>query len=260
MSGYNDIADMENYKEKKLPSELDSMLIDLRTIMGNTMDLNIMEFDKNGVNCAMVTIEAMVSTSSMAELVFRPIMEFTPSKQDTAESIFEFLTKKSLLANERKLVSSYGDIVRLLFSGFAVLLIDTVACAAAFGIQGYETKSITEPVSERNLLGSQEGFAEVVRTNISLVRRRMKTPSLRFEMIQIGKETATDVCIVYLANKAAAESVDRVRKKLKSIKLDTAIYSLFWRKTPGATCFRQSPLPNVPTSCASSSTKARSAY
>lgn len=50
------------------------------------MDLNIMEINIGGVDCAVVTIEAMVSTTSMAELIFRPLMEFkTPQKQPAQE-------------------------------------------------------------------------------------------------------------------------------------------------------------------------------
>lgn len=221
----NDFPDWSDFKDKYISGVLNETLIDLRTVMGNTMDLNIMEIEICGVDCAVVTMEAMVSTSAMAELIFRPLMQLRVSEENAAQDIFDFCTKQSLLANERKIVRGYGDIIQLLYSGFAVILIDKIARAVAYGIQGYDKKSISEPTSERNVMGSQEGFAEVIRTNISLIRRRIKAPSLRFEMTQIGERSSTDVCMVYIADKASAEMVDRIRKKLKKIKLDMVVSS-----------------------------------
>lgn len=217
--------DYSNYKEAVISEDITKNLIDLRAVTGNTMDLNIMEINIGGVDCAVVTIESMVSTTSMAELIFRPLMEFKTSQKQPAQGIFDFCTKQSLLANERKILCTYGDIIQLLFSGFAVILINGIPRAIAYGIQGYDKKSISEPTSERNIMGSQEAFAEVIRTNISLIRRRIKNPALRFEMLQIGEKTSTDVCIVHMAGRAPQKIVDRVRKKLKAIKMDTVIAS-----------------------------------
>lgn len=217
--------DYSNYKDAVISDDITKNLIDLRSVTGNTMDLNVMEINIGGVDCAVVTIEAMVSTSSMAELIFRPLMEFKVPKNQPAQGIFNLCTRQSLFANERKIICSYGDIMQLLFSGFAVILINTIPRAIAYGVQGFDKKSISEPTSERNVMGSQEAFAEVIRTNISLIRRRIKNPALRFEMLQIGEKSSTDVCIVHMAGKAPQKVVDRVRKKLKNIKMDTVIAS-----------------------------------
>jgi len=201
--------DYSNYKEALISDDITENLINLRAVTGNTMDLNVMEINLGGVDCAVVTIEGMVATSSMAELIFRPLMNFKVPQKEPAQGIFSFCTRQSLFANERKIICSYGDIIQLLFSGFALILINGISRAVAYGIQGYDKKSISEPTSERNIMGSQEAFAEVIRTNISLIRRRIKNPALRFEMLQLGEESSTDVCIVYMAGKAPARIVEK---------------------------------------------------
>ncbi|MBQ9375908.1 MAG: spore germination protein [Ruminococcus sp.] len=222
--------DFNNYKNHKIASSLDKILLDCRTIMGNTVDLNIVEINICGADCALVTIEGMVSTSAMAELVFQPLMALVkPPDVKPKVAVYHFLTRKSLLTAERHILYDYGGVVQDLFSGFAVIFIDGVPKGISLGIQGFEKKAITEPKSEHNIMGSQEAFTEVVRTNISLVRRRLKSPSLRFEMHQIGEKSSTDVCLVYMTDKAPHEIVDRIRKKLCSIKLDTIISSGYVR-------------------------------
>ena len=222
----NNSPDYSNYKEAKIADSLDKIILDLRTIMNKTMELNVMEINIGGAPCAVVTIEGMVSTASMSELVFRPLMELkVPVTENPNIAVYQFITKQSLLSAERHVLYTYGSVVQDLFSGFALIFVDGIPKAVSFSIQGYATKSISEPTSEHNVMGSQEAFSEVIRTNISLVRRRMKSPALRFEMMQIGELSSTDVCMVYMVDKAPPEMVDRIRKKLKSIKLDTIISS-----------------------------------
>lgn len=216
------IADYRNFETVAVKSALDENLLGLRTILGNSMDLNIMNVKISDTECAVVTIEGMVSTQMMSELVFRPLMELGEDKKLPKE-IMAFLTSKSLLSNERILVYDMSEISRLLFSGFALIFVDSIPYAAAFGIQGYEKKAISAPTMENNVLGSQEAFSEVIRTNISLIRRRIKHPALRFEMMQAGELSNTDICLVYVRGRADEKMVSQLRARLKSIKLDCVL-------------------------------------
>lgn len=218
--------DFRNYKNAEIDKTIDAAMTSLRTITGNSMDLNIMNVKICSVSCALVSIEGMISTSAMSELIFRPIMELSAQKsKGNSEQVFDFLTKESLLAAERKTVFNYGDVIQFLFSGFAVIFVEGLSKAVVYGIQGYDKRSVSEPASEQTIMCAQDSFTETIRTNISLVRRRMKTPSLRFEMMQIGKRSSTDVCMVYMSDRASSDAVDRLRKQLKGIKLDTVLTS-----------------------------------
>ena len=214
----------DNYENEPIKKGLDEKIIDIRTIAGNSADLNIMEIEISGVRCAVVTIEAMLLTLSISQEMFPYLMSFNVENADSGV-VFDFLTKQSLLSTERMTVYTYGDLMRLAFSGFGVVLVDGICKAVAFGVQGYDKRSVSEPSGEINVKGSREGFIEVVRTNMSLVRRRLKTPALRFELMQVGEKSKTDVCIAYLADRAKQKYVDEVRKRLKSIKLDTILTS-----------------------------------
>ena len=214
----------ENYENEPVKKGLYDKITDIRTICSNTADLNIMEVEISGVKCAVLTIEAMLLTLSISQEMFGYLMRFREENCDS-ERVFKFLTEESLLSTERKTVYNYGELLRLAFSGFGVVLVDGIEKAVAFGVQGYDKRAVSEPTNDINVKGSREGFIEVVRTNISLVRRKLKTPALRFEMLQVGKKSRTDVVIAYIAGRAKQEYVDEVRKKLKGIKLDTVLTS-----------------------------------
>ena len=217
--------DCMNYENIKISRSIDRALVDLRSIMGNTMDLNIMEVQVSGHRCAVVTIENMTSTETMAQLLFRPLTELRLSDDSKPQEVVDFLTKHSLMSSERKTCYNYGDAVTQLFSGFALVLVDGIASGQLYGIQGYDKRSIDEPTSDLDVFGGKDGFIEVIRTNVSLVRRRLKTPCLRFELMQAGTKSKTDICIAYMADRCSPELIDSVRKRLSSIKLETVFSS-----------------------------------
>lgn len=218
------MVSFDNYENAGVESSLDKAIVDIRTIMGNSVDLNVTEVLISGVRCAVVTIEGMLPTLYISQEMFGYLMAFNVPDCDSGR-VFDFLTRQSLLSCDRKTVYTYGDVMRFAFSGFGIVLVDGLDKAVAFGVQGYDKRSVSEPSSETNVKGSHEGFIEVVRTNISLVRRRLKTPALRFEMLQVGNLSKTDVCIAYIAGRAKEKYVDEVRKKLKEVKLDTVLTS-----------------------------------
>ena len=150
----------ENFEDVHLASSVSENILALRTLLGNTMDLNVMDIEINGVPCALVTIENMVSASAMSELIFRPMMGLEGGEADTHEKIMDFITSRSLMTAERIMVYTFGETVLQLFSGFALIFVEGENTAAALGIQGYDKKSISSPTSENNVMGSQEAFAE----------------------------------------------------------------------------------------------------
>ena len=72
--------DFRNYKNAEIDKTIDAAMTSLRTITGNSMDLNIMNVKICSVSCALVSIEGMTSTSAMSELIFRYIMEISAQK------------------------------------------------------------------------------------------------------------------------------------------------------------------------------------
>lgn len=223
----NTNLNVDNYENALISKDLKTVLNDLKVISGNTMDLNIMEVLIGEHKCAVVSMEAMVSTANLAELVFRPLMNYKKPGYADAKDIYKFLTMESLLSVERKVLANYGDVFLKLFSGFVLVFVDGLDKAVSYSIQGFATRSVDEPTSEQNVKGAHDGFVETIRTNISLIRRRLKTAKLIFEMSQIGEDSKTDVCIAYLVDKTPQNVIDDIKKRLSEIKLDTIMSSGF---------------------------------
>lgn len=70
-----------------------------------------------------------------------------------------------------------------------------------------------------------EAFTENMRTNTSLIRRKIKDSHLWLETFQIGKVTQTSVSIMYLTNLASPDLVLEVKRRLDQIDTDSILES-----------------------------------
>lgn len=210
--------------ERMLPESVAAACAELERLTGGTADLNIVKAEIGKVVCAVVSVEGMASTALMADVIFQPLERLSALGLDEG-GLFSAVSSGGLLAGDKKLVPSYDEALELLFSGFALVLVEGSTRAVAFGVQGFDKKAVTEPTSEHNIMSSQEGFCEALRTNISLVRRRLKTPSLRFVLLKVGKRSAADVCLCYISDRADPELIRSVKDRLSKIGLDTVLAS-----------------------------------
>ena len=202
-------------------SNLSENIKKIKEISGESSDVLINEFTTGGIKCALLCCEGMVSSAVLCELVLEPIVGI-PQKKDSHE-LFGYISKYMLMSSDRPTVYDYEKLFMLLNSGFAVLMADGINYALGFGIQGYASRSIQEPSGESNIMGSREGFVETVRTNMSLIRRRLKTPDLVMELFQKGEKSSTDLCLCYMKDRVPKSLIDDIKKSLEDIKLESVL-------------------------------------
>ncbi len=114
-------------------------------------------------------------------------------------------------------VQEAGD---ALLYGSAIYLIDGCDRALLLDTRFLPGREIGEPESDRVLRGARDGFVEVMVTNTALIRRRLHTPTLTFEKMQVGAKSRTDVVLCYLSDRVDAPLLQKMRKKLASIRID----------------------------------------
>ena len=188
------------------------------------MDLLITKVKVSNIDCALISTDGMLSTQTVTNLIFLPLNQL--NLQDVSSvQLLDYIYNNKLLSTDTKQVFDYGTLIRMTNSGFAILIADNCNYAIAFGVQGYNTRSISEPSNEQNIMGSHEGFVENVRINMSLIRRRMKSPTLKFEMVVKGSKSYTDIFICYMVDRVSKELLNRIKKSLKNIDAETILLS-----------------------------------
>lgn len=73
---------------------------------------------------------------------------------------------------------------------------------------------------EKNLRGAHEGFVEPLAVNLSILRRKVKNPDLKFRQFKVGNITKQTIIIGYIDNLADKNLLDVLSQKISSVNWD----------------------------------------
>ncbi len=137
------------------------------------------------------------------------------------------LLQISVAVAESEIVYENQKAKDAILSGDATLVVDGERGFIIVTVRKWDKRAITEPPTSTVTKGPREGFIEDVKTNLSLLARRLKSPDFAVEKYQIGRVSKTTVALVYLKNIAQDRIVKRVRTRLKKIDVDAIIDSYY---------------------------------
>lgn len=137
----------------------------------------------------------------------------------------DYINKSVLTAGNIDEVSSADNAVEELLKGKTILAMEDCQKMLVIDSTKFNTRSIEEPPTSAVLKGPREGFNENIKTNVSMVRRRMATTNLVMVDLNVGTQTSTAVTVMYLKNIADKSVVKAIVNKIKSINIDGVVDS-----------------------------------
>lgn len=205
-----------------LRRELNINLMELRNRTAHSTDIIEHRMEVSGIACALLMCDGMLKQELLAEYIAKPLNALKLEHAD-GEKLMACLTERLFLAADQKPCNTMEDVLTFIMSGFVVILAEGANHGLACGLQGYPLRSVSEPDTEMNLRGAREGFVEAIRSNQTMIRRRMKTAKLKFELYPLGNLGKTEVSLVYLSDRADLKMVEQIKKQLSEVKADTIL-------------------------------------
>ena len=185
-----------------------------------------------GCKGCIVLFDGMASLDSLWELLLETASRQAPPDGQrlscTGTEVFDRIFYGSVFPAESTPVNDAEDLVKRLTAGMAVLLLDDCAQGIAFSVQGLKFRSVEEPSGEGNLRGSREGFADLLRVNLSLLRRLIRTDTLVQEVTQADTAAKTEYAICYCKDKVDPAMLRRVRKTLAAAQPEILLDSSYF--------------------------------
>ncbi len=117
-------------------------------------------------------------------------------------------------------VKTIAEAIDKVLVGGTALFIDGEDNALVIDAKTLPARGPEEPSTERVVRGARDGFIETMLTNVTLVRRRLRDPRIKFELVQVGRRSKTDVAIGYIQDIADISLVKDVKKNLEGITVD----------------------------------------
>ena len=141
------------------------------------------------------------------------------------KEIYEELRKNAFGNSDYELFDTMEEVIDCLLAGNMIFLVDGFDKGMKIPDKGYPGLGIVEPDSEKAIRGSREGFCESVKTNTSLIRKRLRTKDLKVEELSVGVRSHTGVNVMYMEGIARPEVLEEVKQRLKQYEVDGVLDS-----------------------------------
>lgn len=172
----------------------------------------------NSVRCCIVFIDEMINNEIVNENIIEPIIKNQLLKYE--DNTIDTLHFQVIVSNNIEKVSDIEKLVEAIISGNTVLLVEGAEEALIVSTKGWQTRSVEKPESENVLRGPREGFTESLMVNLTLIRRRVKTPDLKFMFRTLGVRSRTKASICYIDGLVNEKILEELLKRLDGIEVD----------------------------------------
>ncbi|MGX6445758.1 spore germination protein [Neobacillus sp. K501] len=218
---------------ENISANVTDVLENIKTTMGNSSDIVTRNFKtgKDGsIEIGIAYTDGLADKTFVQDFIIEPLMtDLRITQLDVkvtrGADLFDVIRDFNLLSGDMKEISDLKTLYTNLLSGDTIVLIGGYSKGFAVSSRGWEGRGVQEPSSQTVVRGPKDGFSETLRTNTSLIRRRIKNTDLWIETLPVGERTQTDVAILYIKDIANEKIVNEIRTRIKRIKTDAILES-----------------------------------
>ena len=188
---------------------------------------------KNGVcgdrRVVFAKCDGLTSSEKIIEGITKPMLRFDDKLPE--KDTIKFISTEIICSTEVKTETNLNLAIENMLRGCVLVFIDGIEECIVVGMQNIPGRSIDEPNYEVQENGSREGFVEILKTNMTLVRKRLVNLNFKIEVLEVGVSTKTKIALCYMDGKVDKKVLEEVKERLNSVKMDTVLGETYLRKT-----------------------------
>ncbi len=204
----------EESKKQSVPSNIDQCESFVKGVFCNSFDMVIQSFETNKGKALIVYVDGLTDKDLTDRDVIRPL------KSEHFDGDVGAVLNATFTETE-----DLTKFTQSVLGGFVALFYENCSKAYLIELRQYSLRSVEEPKAETVVRGPKEGFNENIRTNTSLIRRKIHNTKLVIENVTLGKQTNTNVELVYISGIVNIEVLDAIKKQLSKIDVDMMLES-----------------------------------
>nr|WP_261771621.1 spore germination protein [Paenibacillus xylanexedens] len=213
--GQSDQEKQETQQDLPLTGDLAIDEETLRAVFTDCSDVIFHSFETAGFTSALcVYCVGLCDTERLERQVLTPVQEIgMEAAQVPLSSV--------------KTVETSKDAAEAILEGEALLLLEGSNVATTYPLYKAANRSTEEPLAESTVRGARDGFTESLATNLSLVRKRLKTPALKFRTRTVGESSNTSIALTYVEGIIDASLVKEVEQRLDRLRVRDILESQY---------------------------------
>lgn len=121
------------------------------------------------------------------------------------------------------IATNLNQIITEVFNGKLIFTIQGLNEVFVVDIADPPQRTPEETRAEISIRGPRDGFIEDIGVNTALIRKRVRSNSLRYEEFIIGRRSKTRVGLFYIDDIASPGVIDQIREQLQNIDIDALL-------------------------------------
>lgn len=170
-----------------------------------------------------IYIDGMTDDNSMNRNIIEPIIQC--SLPENFKGDLDFILNQVIPSGKAEKIYDPSKMIESILKGDSLLLMDNCKEGLIINTRGWKSRQIIEPESEKVLRGPREGFVEPLLVNLSMIRRKLDIPDLKFKFMTIGVQSKTKVSVCYIEGIVNKKILSEVFERLKKINIDAILGS-----------------------------------
>lgn len=212
----------EKPEKKPIDKNLQKNVAYIKQQFGDAFDVKYRKYNASGKEIIFIMVDGMCDNLLATEQVVLPIIEadFTDEKGD--KLIYSAADRVSA-SIDKAITNDLDEAIREAIYGSIIMLTEDAQFAVMFGVQGFPKRSVDEPNTEMQERGSRESFVESFKDNVTMIRRRVRNPVFKTQIVEVGTTTKTKACICYMSDRVERKILEEVIERLKNCTIDTVL-------------------------------------
>lgn len=209
----------QKQKDRLIVSHLEEnkVILDDMLGIGVSFDIGVHDFMLGKTRLLLYYINGFADSNIVTQIL-KDLNDLR--ERDVQSNLFEHLFHKYIPYFQLNKAAKCDEFIDKVMVGQIGLIIDGEAQGILIDAKILPGRTPTEPDTERVVRGAHDGFTETLVINTALTRRRIRDERLRFEIMQIGQRSKTDVAIAYLQDVANPKLLQTIKKRLQDIHID----------------------------------------
>ncbi len=178
---------------------------------------------------AIIYIDGLADTTVHQFSIIQPLLYLGTLRKDntaevTQENLANYIRYCLISTPNSSEATTRQEVINKIITGDTAILVEGLTQSIIIDTKSWEHRGVGEPKTEASVRGPHEAFTETIRVNTALLRRRIRSPHLRMDMMQIGRRSHTDVAIVWMEGVTNPNYVHEVKKRLNAVDVDILPY------------------------------------
>ena len=214
----------QSIEKKFVDTDLQKNIMYFKQQFGDAFDVKYRKYNASGKEVYFVMVDGMCDSLLATEQVILPIIEADFS-EEIGDKLIHSAADRVSASIDKSVTNALDEAIREAIYGSIIMLTEDSHFAVMFGVQGFPKRAVLEPSTEMQERGSREAFVESFKDNVTMIRRRVRNPVFKTQIVEIGITTKTRACVCYMSDRVDKKMLENVVERLKNATLDTVLGS-----------------------------------